>query len=227
MAPNAPRGRTTDDSRPRLLARPALEPLEDRATPATVTTLSDSGAGSLRDAIASTSAGGTVDFAPGLTGVITLNSQITIGRDLTIVGPGLDSNGNAIVTISGNNATRIFDITNNASSSITVSISKLTLINGKSFNVDGGAVAVANENVTFSDVTITGSNATGVGSAGGAIVTGGNSQLTLNRCTIRGNSSQAGGGGVYLGLGSFNTIKNSTISGNKAIGGDGGGVYVD
>ncbi len=52
--------------------RPRVESLEDRTVLTTVTNLDDAGAGSLRDAIAITAAGDTVDFADGLTGTITL-----------------------------------------------------------------------------------------------------------------------------------------------------------
>ncbi len=51
---------------------------------ATVSTLADSGSGSLREAV---SAGGTVDFA--VTGTITLTSgELVINGPLTIIGPG-------------------------------------------------------------------------------------------------------------------------------------------
>src|SRR5688572_28889262 len=110
MALNAPRGRTTDARRSPLLTRPNLERLEERATPATVTTLADSGAGSLRNAIAATPSGGTVDFAPGLAGDIVLASQIDIDKNLTITGPGVDGNSQSRIRVSGNKITRIFDI---------------------------------------------------------------------------------------------------------------------
>jgi hypothetical protein len=55
-----------------------LELLETRRLPSTVTNLSDHDPGSLRDAIASTPAGGTVDFQRGLTGTITRRSSTSI-----------------------------------------------------------------------------------------------------------------------------------------------------
>src|SRR5436309_16086934 len=59
--------------RPRVPLR--VEALEGRWVPATVTTLSDGVPGSLRDALATTPAGGVVDFQPGLSGPITLTGR--------------------------------------------------------------------------------------------------------------------------------------------------------
>src|SRR5262249_46453910 len=74
---------------PRRPCRPRLEALEDRCLPSTVMNLADSGPGSLRDAIAGTPAGGTVDFQPGLSGTIALSTaELLIDKDLTIAGPG-------------------------------------------------------------------------------------------------------------------------------------------
>src|SRR6516162_3914735 len=85
---------------------PQLEPLEDRTVPSTVTTLADSGAGSLRDALRKTPARGTVDFQAGLHGTITLtHGALLIQNDLTIAGPGA-----SMITISGGHATRVLEI---------------------------------------------------------------------------------------------------------------------
>jgi hypothetical protein len=56
----------------------------------TVTSTADSGAGSLRDAIANAASGDTVDFA--VTGTIVLTSgHLFIGNDLNIIGPALET----------------------------------------------------------------------------------------------------------------------------------------
>src|SRR5947207_13144987 len=78
----------------------------------TVTNLNDAGAGSLRDAVsqANLAAGAdSVAFQAGLSGTITLTTgDIAILDSVTISGTG------ATVSISGNNANRIFDVENAA-----------------------------------------------------------------------------------------------------------------
>src|SRR6516162_2566653 len=79
-----------------------LELLETRCLPSTVTNLSDHDPGSLRDAIATSPNGGTVDFQPGLSGTIVLTTgELAISKDLTIEGPGAN-----VITVSGNHASR-------------------------------------------------------------------------------------------------------------------------
>ena len=88
MASSPRRGRLASRAkRRRTLLR--LEDFEGRCVPSTVTTLADAGAGSLRQAIRDTPAGGTVDFQPGLTGTITLTSgELAINKNLTIAARG-------------------------------------------------------------------------------------------------------------------------------------------
>src|SRR6516164_4234442 len=86
--------------------RPHLENLESRELPSTVTNLNDTGSGSLRQAILDTPASGTVDFQPGLSGTITLTSdELLIDKDLNIAGPGA-----GVITVSGDNASRVFEL---------------------------------------------------------------------------------------------------------------------
>src|SRR5262249_20810660 len=90
----------------RQRTRLCLELLESRCLPSTVTNLRDHDPGSLRDAIATTPPGGTVDFQPGLSGTITLTSDtLAIVNDLTIAGPGSN-----VVTVSGIRAFQMFTI---------------------------------------------------------------------------------------------------------------------
>jgi hypothetical protein len=81
--------------------------------------LSDSSFGSLRDAISQARSGDTIVFAPWLQGAITLTSGgLDISEDLQIEGPGAN-----VITVSGDNASRVFDI----SSGVTVTLSGLTI----------------------------------------------------------------------------------------------------
>src|SRR3954469_25753831 len=84
-----------------------------RAATRTVTNLDDSGSGSLRDQIAAAGNGDTIVF--GVTGTITLASEIQFGKNLTISGPGADQ---VIIQGSSSVAMRLFNIT---SGTITIS----------------------------------------------------------------------------------------------------------
>src|SRR6516162_2273361 len=92
--------------------RPRLEGLEERTVLSTLTVLItlDSGAGSLRDTITSAQSGDTIVFAPSLDGqTITLTSgELAINKSLDIEGPGASK-----LAISGNNASRLFNISQN------------------------------------------------------------------------------------------------------------------
>ena len=98
----APRTKTHPSRRSVL---PRLEGLEDRSLPSTLhgdQPAYDSGAGSLRAAIAIAHSGDTIDFAQGLHGTITLtSSDLPISDSVTINGPGANK-----LSVSGNNSSR-------------------------------------------------------------------------------------------------------------------------
>src|SRR5262249_38549628 len=105
--------------------RPQLESLEGRWVPSTLTVTNslDTGAagdGSLRGEIAAAQSGDTINFAPGLAGqTITLtNGELAITRSLDIEGPGANQ-----LTVNGNHASRVFDI----SGGVTVTIAGMTM----------------------------------------------------------------------------------------------------
>src|SRR6266853_544441 len=54
----------------------------------TVTNTNDSGAGSLRDSILSTSNGGTINFSVGYPATISVLTPLTLGPSVNIAGPG-------------------------------------------------------------------------------------------------------------------------------------------
>jgi len=195
--------------------RPHFEMLEDRWLLTTVTNLADSGSGSLRQAIGLTPSGGTIDFAPSVSGSITLTSAgLEIARNLSIIGPGP-----AVVTINGDLAFQVLHI----DSGFTVTVSGLTIANGR-----GGATGagIFNEgNLTLSNCTIAGQRtATG----DGAGIYNNHNSLTLIQSTVANNTTAAGNGaGIYNNDGTL-TITNSTLSSNAISGsGNGGAIYVN
>src|SRR5262249_26476919 len=117
---------------------PRLEALEDRTALSTLTVLNthDSGAGSLRDAIAHAKDGDTIVFDPSLNGqTIALTSgELAISKSLDIEGPGA-----GLLAISGNHASRIFDISQNQKP-VAVTIAGLTIQNGFASGGDGGGI---------------------------------------------------------------------------------------
>jgi hypothetical protein len=228
--------RSASRRRPTLLPgrwRPRLEGLEDRCLPATVTTLADNVAGSLRAAIANTPAGGTVDFQPGLSGTITLTiGNLPINKNLFINGPGA-----GIIAVSGGGNFQIFNI----ASGITVTISQLTITSGSSGNINGvpnslggaifnaGTLSLLNSIVSNSIANVTfASN----GFGGGIYNTGGMTlvnDLIANNTADPGSGSGGGFGGGIYSAGSFGvggmTLINCTLTGNTA--GLGGGIASD
>src|SRR3954469_19084095 len=71
-----------------LLVLTLLPTAAPAQTGAMVTSLADSGPGSLRDALAVALPGATITFTPGLAGTIPLNSPLVIEQSMTIQGPG-------------------------------------------------------------------------------------------------------------------------------------------
>lgn len=163
----------------------------------------------------------TIAFKAGLTGTILLSGtelpQIT--DSVTVNGPGA-----AVITISGNTTSRIFEVYNAGSNTpIDVNINHLTLTGGT--DSYGGAISVDSENVTIDNVIATGNTAT----AGGAVAFSDyyGATLTVSNSTISGNTATGVGGGIaiYNAHGTIN-VSNSTISGNTATYG-GGGIYAE
>ncbi len=185
----------------------------------TVINLNDSGAGSLRQAIvdANNAVGAdTVVFQAGLTGTITLTTgQLYIADSVDVQGPGA-----AVLTVSGNNASRVFYLYN-SDTTIDVTISGLTITGGNA-NIGAGVVDF-DENLILDHVTITGNTATGDGA--GLWGDGFNMNLTVRDSTLSGNTAGGKGGGIYVeDTGGPLLIQRTVITGNQAAG-SGGGIY--
>jgi Ca2+-binding RTX toxin-like protein len=192
----------------------------------TVSNLSDSGAGSLRQAITEANANPGADqvtFASSLTGQITLAGQLpNITDPLDVVGPGANR-----LTVSGNFNSRIFYIYPTVHGT-PVTISGLTLTAGHPSPGDpvqgrGGAIFSKYAKVTVERAVIS-NNASD--SFGGGIENA-NSSLTMRSSTVSRNSAARGGGiSIRHDDPSDATIENSTISGNQASA-NGGGIWVE
>ncbi|MEH1795512.1 Calx-beta domain-containing protein [Nostoc sp.] len=181
-----------------------------------VTNTNDSGAGSLRQAIinANNDPGiETIIFDPtGIFGdatpdTITLTSgELNVTEGVIIQGTGANK-----LTISGNNASRVF----NASASL--SIDGLNITGGNAGNNNGGGI-YSTSSVTLSNSIIS-SNTTNI--SGGGIYS---SSVTLSNSTIFGNTANNNGGGIYSSTSL--SISNSTISSNTSKS-SGGGIYTN
>src|SRR5262245_10475228 len=193
-----------------------LEALEDRLAPAvlTVNTLADETTPadnllSLREAVAQAASNDTIQFDPGLNGgTITLTGgALNLTRNVTVTGPGAAS-----LTLSGNNADRVFQV----GQGITVSLSGLTVANGNvvssGTNYGGGLLNLGT--LTVTDCTIA-NNAASSGGGGGIYSAG---ALTLNGCTFTSNAAAGYGGGVRSTSASTLAVSNCTFTGNTTSG---------
>ncbi len=184
-----------------------------------VTNLNDSGAGSLRQAIADANGAAGPDvitFQSGLTGTITLTTgQLLITDSVDVQGPGA-----AVISVSGNNTSRVFYLYN-STANIAISMSGLTITGGNAN--DGGGIKNKDEDLTLNRVTLSGNTSTDDG--GGLWADGFYMDLTIIDSIISGNTSSSEGGGIYIDdTGGPLLIQDTDISGNIA-GGNGGGIY--
>ena len=164
-----------------------------------VTNLGDSGAGSLRAAVASaneTPGADVIRFRKNLKGKIKLTSgQLEITGPLTIAGPG-----ETRLTLSGNNVSRIFMIR----PEVDVSIKDLTISDGRNTVQENISIVVTRGGAILNDggklnlfrvtmsnnVTIDNTNSNVVG--GGAIVNSGFAKLTAINCQFFNNVASGG-----------------------------------
>jgi len=153
---------------------------------------------------------------------------MSTGPEIAITGPvDIQGPGRNVVTISGNNSSRIFNIDNGSSTAIGVSMSRLTLTAGNSAT-EGGAIRSYGEGLTLDDVVISGSTANLSG--GGIYWTGyfadTNVNFTLTNSTISGNTSKGvenAGGGLDIEYARGNVhLDSDTISNNQAANNAGG-----
>jgi hypothetical protein len=208
-----------------------LAPLSIPATTITVTNTNDSGAGSLRQALADANDGDTINFA--VTGTIGLTSaELSVDKNITISGPGADS-----LAVNANYHRRVFNIRPGAN----VTISRLTMTGGDIRVSLGNGGGILNDHGTL-ELTNCAVEGNAAGYGGGIYNDGrkGSVTLTLLNSTVTDNIATdvtwAYGGGIYNNAqdgSAVLTIISSTISSNSAIGADimpgalgfAGGIY--
>jgi hypothetical protein len=226
--------------------------LSTQAATITVTNTNDSGAGSLRQAIADAHNGDTIDF--GVTGTITLTTgELLVDKSITISGPGSEN-----LTVDPNYSSRVFHVSGGVSATI-VGLT-ITKGDGEEDYLHGGGGGIYNDHATLvvdrctvsgnydpylagavyndgfnGSATLTVTNSTfsnnnaaaphGAGNAGGIYNYA--ATLTVINSTFSGNfANTAGpsrGGAIYNDGSAMLTVNNSTFSGNSAY--QGGAIY--
>src|SRR5262249_16516627 len=137
--------------------------------------------------------GDQIVFAKSVHAITLTSGELVINKNLDIEGPGASK-----LTISGNNASRVFHI---SGSSTNVEIHDLTIANGLA------------------------SGPTATGPPGAATLGGGildeQAHLTLSHVTLANNQAAGfigGGGGVASVLGASLTVEDSTFTNNRVAG---------
>ena len=172
---------------------------------------------SLRWAIGESTSNGqtdTIDFAPGVRGTITLGAeQLAVANDSPAADLIIDGPGSGSLAVSGNNASRIFEMASGANATI----NGLTIRDGKVTGSPFGGGIYNGGDLTLNNTVV---NSNTADSAGGGIYSSGT--LTLTNSTVSANKSIATlGGGIFNNSGTL-TLDNTGVSGNKAN--NGGGI---
>ena len=181
----------------------------------------DSGAGSLRQAVADACPGSSITFNMGtVVSPIGLTSgTLTLGRNVTITGPGAN-----VLTVQRTGGT--FGIVT-IQPGLTVTISGVTIAGGTATGSPnrGGGIYNNGSTLTLSAVALTGNSA----GFGGALFNSAEvaaASVTIVNSTLNGNSASLGGAidNQSAGAPALLTIRNTTISGNVALG-NGGAIF--
>jgi len=201
--------------------------LSTQAATSTVTNTNDSGAGSLRQALADVVDGDTINFDSALNGqtITLISGELLVNKSISINGPGADN-----LTVDGNHASRVFHV----SRWVIGTIAGLSITNGNTADTHGGG-GIYNDHATLvvDNCTVGGNHA----DWGGGIHNDGSNNsatLTVTNSTFSGNSgggpySVGGGGGIFndgFDGSATLTVTNSTFSDNSGAGPNsrGGGI---
>ena len=158
----------------------------------TVTNGNDADTGSLRQTVADANSGDTIIFATNVDVVSLTSEQITINKNLTIIGK--NENEKTIISFDGvmdssaNNTSRIFNI---SEPYIDFNISNLILENGKARRLSGGVNVGAYSNFNATNCVFRNND----GLLGGVAMLLDNATFTAVNCSFEQNIS----GTVYVG----------------------------
>jgi hypothetical protein len=189
-----------------------------QAATITVTNTADSGAGSLRDAIATAASGDTIDFnLSSCPCTITLTSgELAIDKDLVIEGPDADQ-----LTVSGGNTSRVFNV-GAITPAIDVTLYRFTIADGNSATGGGGIRSQSSGTFNLANCAVINNRAPSTVYAAGGVEYTGAGTMNIAGCVFSGNQASEGGA-IHLDAGTVN-ITNTTISGNTATSAFGGGI---
>jgi hypothetical protein len=186
-----------------------------------VTTTADSGAGSLRQALADAAASpedDTIVFDPTVGGVIVLTSgqlPATVGGDsgnLVIQGPGAD-----VLAIDAGNHGRVMDVQGGAGAP-SFGISGLTVTHGVGGGIHAVDAAVRLDDMVVSDNSSGGDGWSPVSGGGVAVLASdaGSASLVIDTSTIEDNTASDTGGGVFASPEVAVTVSHSSVRDNTA-----------
>src|SRR5947208_4724826 len=184
----------------------------------TVTNNRDSGAGSLRQALADAHNEDSINFDSSLKGqTITLTSgELVVNKIVSINGPGPNN-----LAVDANHASRVFHVSEGASAGI----SGLSIVNGSASGLYGGGIYNDHSTLSVINCTLRDNSAASGGGIGNESYQG-TATLTVLNSTLSGNSADSGGGiyseGQLDGSATLELL-NSTLSGNWAT--FGGAIY--
>jgi hypothetical protein len=177
-----------------------------------VTSLDDTGPGSLRQVVADAPVDAVITFAAGVRGVITLSSApLVLRRTVVLDGPGAGQ-----LTLSGGSAGRVVDVAAGVAT-----CRGLTIADGLAPPAErgGGGIQVASgASLVLERCTVTNNASPG---NGGGLAAWLGSQLTVRECVFTDNRANGFGGGIFLVGGG--AVSDSTFRANSA--GTAGGLW--
>ena len=191
-------------------------------------TPADPNCATIQAAVNAASGGDTIQVAAG-----TYAEHVSVGKSLALSGAGAAS-----TTVDGTQSGTVFTVNPGA----TVSLSGVTVSNGKGPSFDGGGIHNDRGMLSVTDITVSGNTSSfggGINSSRGTLnitnsTVSGNSTffsngggirnggvLNITNTTVSGNSASEGGGGIFNG--STLNVTDITVSGNSAK--NGGGIH--